>query len=62
MYKQDKEKLKFKEKLDRCVKDKLFDFCDMFDIHVAKATTKKVGSHFYSFLFINFFKCLYVLP
>ncbi|KMZ68959.1 Protein DEK [Zostera marina] len=38
---EDKEKLKFKEKLDRCVKDKLFDFCDMFDIHVAKATTKK---------------------
>ncbi|KMZ67006.1 Protein DEK [Zostera marina] len=37
----EKEKSKLNDKLDRCVKDKLLDFCDVLDISVARATTKK---------------------
>ncbi|XP_010270234.1 PREDICTED: DNA ligase 1 [Nelumbo nucifera] len=38
---EEKQKLKIKEKLDKCVKEKLLEFCDVLDIHVAKATTRK---------------------
>ncbi|PIA58390.1 hypothetical protein AQUCO_00500365v1 [Aquilegia coerulea] len=38
---EDKQKLKIKEKLDKFVKEKLLEFCDVLDIHVAKATTRK---------------------
>lgn len=34
---QDKQKTKVKEKLDKCVKDSLLDFCDLFDIPILKA-------------------------
>ncbi|KAL0397222.1 UNVERIFIED_CONTAM: hypothetical protein Scaly_0170600 [Sesamum calycinum] len=33
--------LKLKEKIDKCVKEKLLDFCDVLDISVNKATIKK---------------------
>ncbi|KAF5178254.1 Dek domain-containing chromatin associated protein [Thalictrum thalictroides] len=38
---EDKQKLKIKEKFDKFVKEKLLEFCDVLDIHVAKATTRK---------------------
>ncbi|KAH0906553.1 hypothetical protein HID58_038380, partial [Brassica napus] len=38
---EEKAKDKIKEKLDKCNKEKLLEFCDLFDISVAKATTKK---------------------
>lgn len=31
-----------KEKLDKCVKDKLIDFCDVLNIPINKAAVKKV--------------------
>uniref|UniRef100_A0A1D1YZV4 Protein DEK n=1 Tax=Anthurium amnicola TaxID=1678845 RepID=A0A1D1YZV4_9ARAE len=37
----EKHRAKVKEKLDKCVKDKLLDFCDLLDIPVLRATTKK---------------------
>lgn len=39
---QDKQRAKIKEKLDKCVKDKLLGFCDVLDIPVAKTSAKKV--------------------
>ncbi|XP_011083610.1 uncharacterized protein LOC105166081 [Sesamum indicum] len=38
---QDKKRAKVKEKIDKCVKEKLLDFCDVLDISVNKATIKK---------------------
>ncbi|KAF5206948.1 Dek-like [Thalictrum thalictroides] len=38
---EEKQRLKIKEKLDKCVKEKLFEFCDVFDIPVVKITAKK---------------------
>ncbi|KAG1363533.1 glutamic acid-rich protein [Cocos nucifera] len=37
----EKQKAKIKEKLDKCNKEKLLDFCELLDLHVLKATTKK---------------------
>jgi len=37
-----KAKEKVKEKLEKCTKEKLWEFCDVLDIHITKATTKKV--------------------
>ena len=34
--------IKVKEKFDKCNKEKLLEFCDLLDIPVAKATTRKV--------------------
>ena len=34
--------MKVKEKLDRVVKDKLLDFCDILDVPVSRTTMKKV--------------------
>jgi protein DEK len=39
---QEKHRNRIKEKLDKCNKEKLLDFCEILDIHVSKATTKKV--------------------
>ena len=39
---QEKQRLKVKEKFDKCVKEKLLEFCDVLDIPITKATTKKV--------------------
>lgn len=39
---QDKQKIKVKEKIDKCVKEKLLEFCDLLDLPITKATTKKV--------------------
>ncbi|XP_041022228.1 uncharacterized protein LOC121263420 isoform X2 [Juglans microcarpa x Juglans regia] len=33
--------IKVKEKLDKCNKEKLSEFCDVLDIPIAKATTRK---------------------
>lgn len=41
-YIQEKQKARLKEKLDKCNKERLLDFCELLDIHVNKATTKKV--------------------
>ncbi|KAG8054120.1 hypothetical protein GUJ93_ZPchr0001g29881 [Zizania palustris] len=38
---QEKHRARIKEKLDRFNKEKLLDFCEILDIHVSKATTKK---------------------
>ncbi|KAL0429622.1 UNVERIFIED_CONTAM: hypothetical protein Sradi_0588200 [Sesamum radiatum] len=38
---EDKKRAKLKEKIDKCVKEKLLDFCDVLDISVNKATIKK---------------------
>ncbi|GKV19379.1 hypothetical protein SLEP1_g29648 [Rubroshorea leprosula] len=39
---EEKQKMKVKEKLDKCNKEKLLELCDVLDIPVAKATTRKV--------------------
>lgn len=39
---QEKQMIKVKEKLDKCNKEKLSEFCDVLDIPIAKATTRKV--------------------
>lgn len=33
-----------KEKLDKCVKEKLLGFCDVLDIPIAKADTVKANT------------------
>lgn len=38
---QEKQRLKVKEKLDKCVKEKLVDFCDVLNIPINKASVKK---------------------
>ncbi|XP_051119179.1 DEK domain-containing chromatin-associated protein 1-like [Andrographis paniculata] len=38
---EEKQKAKVKEKLDKCVKEKLLDFCDILNISVNKASTRK---------------------
>ncbi|KAK3013182.1 hypothetical protein RJ639_007901 [Escallonia herrerae] len=38
---EEKQKLKIKEKFDKCVKEKLLDFCDVLDIPITKTTAKK---------------------
>ncbi|KAK4414122.1 hypothetical protein Salat_2825000 [Sesamum alatum] len=38
---EDKKRAKLKEKIDKCVKEKLLDFCDVLGISVNKATIKK---------------------
>ncbi|XP_073296721.1 DEK domain-containing chromatin-associated protein 1-like isoform X2 [Primulina huaijiensis] len=38
---EEKQRAKVKEKLDKCVKEKLLDFCDVLNIPVNKATIKK---------------------
>lgn len=38
---EDKQRAKVKEKLDKCVKDKLMDFCDVLNIPISKSTVKK---------------------
>lgn len=40
---QEKQMTKFKEKLDKCVKEKLVEFCDVLDIPISKANTRKVS-------------------
>lgn len=41
---QEKQKNKVKEKFDKCNKEKLLELCDVLDIPVVKATTRKVRS------------------
>ncbi|KAI6675525.1 hypothetical protein NL676_003431 [Syzygium grande] len=38
---QEKQRAKVKEKLDKCVKDKLIDFCDVLNIPINRAAVKK---------------------
>ncbi|KAK1397134.1 DEK C-terminal domain-containing protein [Heracleum sosnowskyi] len=38
---EDKHKNRIKEKLDKCVKEKLLEFCEVLDLPVSRATTKK---------------------
>uniref|UniRef100_A0A5B7A544 DEK-C domain-containing protein n=1 Tax=Davidia involucrata TaxID=16924 RepID=A0A5B7A544_DAVIN len=37
----EKQKIKVKEKFDKCVKEKLLEFCDVLDLPITKATTRK---------------------
>lgn len=39
--KQEKQRGKVKERLDKCVKEKLLDFCDVLNIPVIKSAAKK---------------------
>lgn len=38
----DKQKNKIKEKLDKCVKEKLLEVCDLLDLPVTRAASRKV--------------------
>ncbi|KAL9159969.1 hypothetical protein ABFS82_08G169200 [Erythranthe guttata] len=38
---EEKQFIKIKEKLDKCVKEKLAEFCDVFDIPITKSTRKE---------------------
>lgn len=38
---EEKQRAKTKEKIDKCVKDKLIDFCDVLDIPINKSNVKK---------------------
>ncbi|XP_057517235.1 DEK domain-containing chromatin-associated protein 1-like isoform X2 [Amaranthus tricolor] len=38
---EEKQRAKTKEKLDKCVKEKLLDFCDLLNIPINKSSTKK---------------------
>ncbi|KAH7528190.1 hypothetical protein FEM48_Zijuj05G0046100 [Ziziphus jujuba var. spinosa] len=38
---QEKQRAKVKEKLDKCIKEKLMDFCDVLNIPISKASTRK---------------------
>ncbi|CAO2835746.1 unnamed protein product [Amaranthus hypochondriacus] len=38
---EEKQRMKVKEKFDKCVKEKLLEFCDVLDIPITKTTTKK---------------------
>ena len=40
---QEKQKAKVREKLDKCVKEKLMDFCDVLNITINRSVVKKVG-------------------
>ncbi|KAF2531442.1 hypothetical protein F2Q70_00031390 [Brassica cretica] len=50
---EEKAEEKIKEKLDKCNKEKLWEFCDLFDIHITKATTKKVSMHMKEILLLS---------
>ncbi|KAF9587015.1 hypothetical protein IFM89_039773 [Coptis chinensis] len=39
---EEKQRLKIKERLDKCVKEKLLEFCDVLDIGVVKTTIKSI--------------------
>ncbi|XP_073098546.1 uncharacterized protein [Elaeis guineensis] len=53
----EKQRAKIKEKLDKCNKEKLLDFCELLDLHVLKATTKKEEI---SAKLLEFLECPYV--
>ncbi|XP_059301049.1 DEK domain-containing chromatin-associated protein 4-like isoform X2 [Lycium ferocissimum] len=38
---EEKQKMKVKEKLDKCIKEKLLELCDILDVPVAQATSRK---------------------
>jgi len=42
-YWQDKQRAKIKEKIDKFVKEKLLDFCDVLNIQINKTNVKKVS-------------------
>ncbi|KAL8217483.1 hypothetical protein R6Q57_020856 [Mikania cordata] len=41
---QEKQRLKVKEKLDKCTKEKLFDFCDILNLQIHKSSLKKASN------------------
>jgi len=52
---QEKQKAKVREKLDKCVKEKLMDFCDVLNIPINRSVVKKVGiTYFRSYVFMWF--------
>lgn len=57
---QEKQQMKVKEKFDKCNKEKLLEFCDVLDIPVAKATTRKVCCFSIAYvLFIDEINCTF---
>lgn len=42
---QEKQRSKVKEKLEKCVKEKLVDFCDVLNIPINKASVKKARTY-----------------
>lgn len=45
---QEKQMMKLKEKLDKFVKEKLVEFCDVLDIPISKANTRKVCRYLFT--------------
>jgi len=41
---QEKQRAKIREKIDKCVKEKLVDFCNVLNIPITKTSMKKVSS------------------
>ena len=42
---QEKQRARVKEKIDKCVKEKLLDFCDVLNIPINSGNVKKVSVH-----------------
>lgn len=42
LFLQEKQKIKVKEKFDKCNKEKLLELCDVLDIPISKNTRRKV--------------------
>ena len=59
-FQQEKQKAKVKEKIDKCVKERLVDFCDLLNIPITRATARKVSKKYtmYRCLCSNF-ACLF---
>lgn len=41
---EEKQRARVKEKLDKCIKDKLIFFCDVLDIPISRSSIKKVSN------------------
>lgn len=54
---QEKQRVKVKEKIDKCVKEKLMDFCDVLNIPINKSGVKKVVVIEWHLLSYPYFLC-----
>lgn len=63
---EEKQRARIKEKLEKCIKEKLIDFCDVLDIPINKSNVKKVSDRkiwsiylsicvLFDFIFIHLF-------
>ena len=44
VFQEEKQRARLKEKLDKCIKEKLIFFCDVLDIPVNRSNIKKVSN------------------